>query len=174
MHVSVASLLHPMTHPGPVCVHPWCCLGVPHLWGHSDSSLRTLWYHWETEREGQWNWKNRIWDTVPCMRYSWVKLVFPWAFQFTQSFRTYMHGFILAIGNDTNNVCWKKKKNIFGKPIILSVISAPFYPISSSASAWSVHWLVVVHLKLYNKNESCTWFSYIKVNMVPVGQDEHH
>ena len=58
---------HPVTHPGPVCVHPWCCPGVSHLWRYPDPSLRTLRCHWEAETEGQGNWEDRIWDTVPCM-----------------------------------------------------------------------------------------------------------
>ena len=61
------SAVWPVTHLGPVCVHPWCCPGVSHLWRHSDPSLGTLRCHWETETEEQWNWQDRIWDTVPCM-----------------------------------------------------------------------------------------------------------
>ena len=56
--------------PGAVCVHPWCCSGVPHLWGHPNPSLRTHWCHWQVEAEGQWNWEDRIRDPVPCMSYS--------------------------------------------------------------------------------------------------------
>ena len=63
----VMSAVWPVTHTGPVCVHPWCCPGVSHLWRHSDPSIGTRRCHWETETEGQWNWEDRIWDTVPCM-----------------------------------------------------------------------------------------------------------
>jgi len=57
----------PMTQSGAVCIHSWCCSGVPHLWGHPDPSLRTCQCHWEAEAEGQQNWEDRIWDSIPCM-----------------------------------------------------------------------------------------------------------
>jgi len=56
-----------MTQSGAVCIHPWCCSGIPHLWGHPNPSFRTRWCHWEVEAEGQWNWEDRIRDSIPCM-----------------------------------------------------------------------------------------------------------
>ena len=46
-HYVMSIVCVPATHPGPVRVHPWCCLGVLHLWRRSDLSLRTLQYHQE-------------------------------------------------------------------------------------------------------------------------------
>ena len=59
-----------MTQPGAVCFYPWCCPGVPDLWGHPDPSLWTCWCHHKTEAEGQKNWEDRIWNPVPGTLYS--------------------------------------------------------------------------------------------------------